>query len=91
MDFADKLDFMDDDCDIEGFPLQMKGVNCMCEKGLAKILKNEILEKKTEFQFGIVLGKIIMAFYLHAITDEQYDLLIDMHNDRMNQFMYPEG
>lgn len=21
MDFADKLDFMDDDCDIEGFPL----------------------------------------------------------------------
>lgn len=24
MDYADKLDFMDDDCDIEGFQLRMR-------------------------------------------------------------------
>ena len=32
MDFADKLNFMDDDCDIEGFPLMEEGTSDVSEK-----------------------------------------------------------
>jgi len=41
MDYADRLDFMDDDCDIEGFPIEVnkcltchyyKAGICQCEK-----------------------------------------------------------
>ena len=100
MDYADKLDFMDDDCDIEGFPIEDEKIMNITEKAN---LYNETLKKINDLltETDNKLGRMQSLEMLSSIVRD-YDLSVasnlikmdcesDLTKSLLEGYMYSEG
>lgn len=90
MDFADRLDMMDDDCDIEGFPLEQinkRKIRAYFFKQSGKYYTEEIIEVPEKLQVWEICDGIKDCSLYSGYKGMPY-IMIDA-SDGNDHLMYP--